>query len=61
MVSFEQIGEHEICRVNVMPSRQPVYVGDEALFFDRIGNSTRQYNTRDAQSYIRGRWYGERS
>lgn len=60
-VSFEQIGEHEICRVNVMPSRQPVYVGDEALFFVRIGNSTRQYNTRDAQSYIRAHWYGERS
>jgi ATP-dependent Lon protease len=60
-LSFEKIGSHEICRLDVMPCSRPVYMGDGALFFVRIGNSTRQYNTRDAQSYIRAHWYAEKS
>jgi predicted HTH transcriptional regulator len=55
-ISFERINDCEICRVNVQPSPQPVYVGNAAEFFVRMGNSTRAYNPRDAAEYIRARW-----
>ena len=55
-VSFEVLDDREICRVDVRPSPRPVYVGDEAEFFVRMGNSTRSYNPRDAATYIRTRW-----
>jgi hypothetical protein len=45
-VSFERVADVEICRVDVQPSHQPTYVGDNAEFFVRVGNSTRQYNPR---------------
>jgi hypothetical protein len=54
--SFERIDDHEICRVDVDPSPQPVYVGDAAEFFVRMGNSTRACNPRDAAAYIRTQW-----
>jgi hypothetical protein len=32
------------------------YLGEDAEFYVRMGNSTRLYNTRDAMEYIRSRW-----
>jgi hypothetical protein len=55
-VSFEMSDECEICRVNVSPSHQPVYVGADDEFFIRIGNSTRQCNPRQAMEYIKSHW-----
>jgi hypothetical protein len=55
-ISFEVVDDCEICRVDVQPSPQPVYVGSTAEFFVRMGNSTRQYNPREATTYIRTRW-----
>lgn len=55
-ISFETVDGHEVCRVEVRPSSEPVYVGDSAEFFVRTGNSTRQYNPRDAEVYIRTHW-----
>ncbi len=55
-ISFEAFPEGDVCRVEVKPSDKPVYVGDSAEFFVRMGNSTRPYNTRDALEYIRTRW-----
>ncbi len=55
-ISFESFDEGDVCRVDVMPSNQPVYVGEDAELLVRIGNSTRPYNTRDAIEYIRTRW-----
>ena len=33
-----------------------IYLGDDAEFYLRMGNSTRLYNTRVAMEYIRSRW-----
>ena len=55
-VGFEGFDKGDVCRVNVQPSNQPVYVGKEAEFLVRMGNSTRLYNTRDALEYIKTRW-----
>jgi hypothetical protein len=55
-VSFEPIDDCEICRVDVEPSPQPVYVGEVAEFFIRIGNSTRSCNPREATAYIKSHW-----
>lgn len=55
-VSFEAFDEGDVCRVDVKPSNQPVYAGEDAQLFVRMGNSTRSYNTRDAIEYVRTRW-----
>lgn len=55
-VSFQSFEGGDVCRVDVKPSNQPVYVGEAAELYVRIGNSTRSYNTRDAIEYIRTRW-----
>jgi ATP-dependent Lon protease len=55
-ISFESLDEGDVCRVDVKPSSQPVYAGESADLFVRMGNSTRPYNTRDALEYIRTRW-----
>jgi ATP-dependent Lon protease len=55
-ISFEAFDEGDVCRVDVKPSNQPVYAGEDAQLFVRMGNSTRSYNTRDAIEYIRTRW-----
>ena len=55
-ITFERFDDGDVCRVDVRPSNQPVYVGSDAEFFVRMGNSTRPYNTRDAMEYIRSHW-----
>lgn len=55
-VSFEELDGETVCRVDVSPSAQPIYAGDDTEFFVRMGNSTRRLNTRDAMEYIRSRW-----
>jgi ATP-dependent Lon protease len=55
-ISFDAFDEGHVCRVDVKPSNQPVYAGDDAQFFVRMGNSTRSYNTREAIEHIRNRW-----
>ncbi len=55
-ISFESFAEGDVCRVDVLPSDRPIYVGDNAEFFVRVGNTTRPYNTRDAMEYIKSRW-----
>ena len=55
-VAFEEFPEGDVCRIDVRPSPKAVYLGDDADFYVRMGNSTRLYNTRDAMEYIRSRW-----
>jgi hypothetical protein len=55
-VSIEQIESHEICRIDVEPSSSAVWVGSEGAFYVRVGNSTRQFNPREALEYCRSRW-----
>lgn len=55
-ISFESLSEGDVCRLDVHPSGEPVYVrnskGDADLYV-RINNSSRLLNTADAISYIK--------
>jgi len=55
-VTFEEFPQGDVCRLDVRPSPNPIYLGDDAEFYVRMGNSTRLYNTKDAMEYIRSRW-----
>jgi len=55
-IVFENIGGHEVCRVNVEPCNKPVYVGKDATFYVRVGNSTRACNPRETMEYVKDRW-----
>ncbi|OBF48786.1 protease Lon-related BREX system protein BrxL [Mycolicibacterium monacense] len=58
-ISFETLSRGEVCRLDVQPSTEPVFVrnskGDADLYV-RINNSTRLLNTADAIAYIRRRF-----
>ncbi len=58
-VSFEAVDGHDVCRVDVKPSPEPVFVtndkGDADLYV-RLNNSTRLLNTSDALKYVRQHW-----
>lgn len=47
-----------VCRVEVAPSRRPVYVtaGKNADLYVRLNNSTRLLNTAEAVDYIASHW-----
>ena len=53
------MSEHDVCRVDVTKSHEPVFVknskGDADLYV-RINNSTRLLNTQDALQYVRKHW-----
>lgn len=55
-ISFENLDQGEVCRLDVHPSSEPVFVrnskGDADLYV-RTNNSTRLLNTADAITYIR--------
>lgn len=55
-IAFDALTGGEVCRIDVSPASGPVYTGDDADFYVRMGNSTRRLNTRDAMEYIRGHW-----
>ncbi len=55
-IGFETFDEGDVCRVEVKPSDQPVYAGENAELLVRVGNSTRPFNTKDAIQYIKTRW-----
>ena len=59
-VAFEQFDGHEICRIDVQPSRKPVFVHTgktgEADLYVRLNNSTRLLNTEEALDYVRAHW-----
>lgn len=55
MVSFEEVDGHDVCRVEVKPSRQPVYVrGKQSMdyFYVRFNNGTRLLSVEEAISYV---------
>jgi ATP-dependent Lon protease len=58
-IAFDAIEGQELCRLDVKPSGDPVFVtndkGDADLYV-RLNNSTRLLNTADALKYVRQRW-----
>jgi ATP-dependent Lon protease len=57
-VSFETIEGHDVCRIDVSPAREPVFVHrtDETDLYVRLNNSTRLLNTSEALEYVRAHW-----
>jgi ATP-dependent Lon protease len=53
-VSIESVDGHDICRVEVKPSRQPVYArGKQRMdFYVRLNNGTRSLDIQEAVDYI---------
>lgn len=58
-ITFETVDGHDVCRLDVKPSADPVFVtndkGDADLYV-RLNNSTRLLNTADALKYVRQHW-----
>jgi ATP-dependent Lon protease len=58
-IIFESLEGSDICRLDVKPSNDPVFVtndkGDADLYV-RLNNSTRPLNTADALKYVRQHW-----
>jgi ATP-dependent Lon protease len=57
-VAFEEVDGHDVCRVDVRPSRQPVYAqGKQATdFYVRLNNGTRSLDIQEAVAYISAHW-----
>jgi hypothetical protein len=53
---FSTHNERDICIIRCSPSLKPVYVGDEARFYVRIGNTTQELNPKDAEDYLARHW-----
>lgn len=53
-VSFPGMAGRELCRVDVEPSRQPVYLRDDpvARYYIRSGNTTRELDVAEAMTHI---------
>jgi hypothetical protein len=46
----------EVCIMRCEPSQRPVYSGDDARFYVRLGNTTQELNPREAEDYIARHW-----
>jgi ATP-dependent Lon protease len=57
-VGFASVDGGDVCRIDVHPSRSPVYArrGQESDLFVRLNNSTRLLNTQEAVTYIAQHW-----
>ncbi|CAJ1501203.1 protease Lon-related BREX system protein BrxL [[Mycobacterium] burgundiense] len=58
-VSFDEDNGHNICRVDVTPSKVPIFIRSQKSrgdFYVRLSNSTRLLNTAEAMEYIKSHW-----
>jgi ATP-dependent Lon protease len=58
-VSFTEVEGHDVCRVDVAPSKVPIFIRSQKSsgdFYVRLTNSTRMLNTAEAMEYIRSHW-----
>ena len=57
-IAFPAVEEKELCKIDVRPSRKPVYVidGAQRRFYVRTGNTTQDLNTQESVEYIKGHW-----
>lgn len=58
-VTFEEVDGHDVCRIDVDPSRTPVYAKFKQSkdFFVRSNNSTRSFDIEDAMDYIASHYH----
>lgn len=58
-IAFEIVDGNEVCRLDVGPSGEPVFVANDkgdADLYVRLNNSTRLLNTADSLKYVRQHW-----
>jgi ATP-dependent Lon protease len=58
-IAFEALNSRDVCRLDVKPSSEPVFVANDkgdADLYVRLNNSTRLLNTADALKYVRQHW-----
>jgi ATP-dependent Lon protease len=58
-VTFDVDDGHDVCRVDVQPSPEPVFVTNDkgdADVYVCLNNSTRLLNTADSLKYVRQHW-----
>jgi ATP-dependent Lon protease len=58
-VSFTDVQANAVCRVDVAPSKVPIFIRSQKSsgdFYVRLANSTRLLNTAEAMEYIRSHW-----
>jgi ATP-dependent Lon protease len=53
-ITFEEVDGHDVCRIEVKPSRKPVYAQGKQTkdFYVRLNNGTRSLDIEDALNYI---------
>jgi hypothetical protein len=54
-VSFDEVDSLDVCRVDVVASKRPMYVnwkGDQQFFFVRLNNGTRPFNMSETVEYV---------
>jgi predicted HTH transcriptional regulator len=58
-VTFEEASGHDVCRIDVEPSRTPVYAKFKQSkdFFVRSNNSTRSFDVEEAMDYIASHYH----
>jgi hypothetical protein len=58
-VYFHKMDNKDVCQVVVKPSPKPVFVkeGNQHVLFVRMGNSTRELDSKDTFGYIMMRWH----
>ena len=58
-VSFTEVEGHDVCRMEVAPSKVPIFIRSQKSsgdFYVRLTNSTRLLNTAEAMEYIGSHW-----
>jgi CBS domain-containing protein len=57
-ISFPEIEGHEVCRVNVLPGAEPVFLKEngQEVFYVRTGNNSRPFSLSDALKYVKEQW-----
>lgn len=58
-VTFEAVNGHDVCRIDVEPSRAPVYAEGKQTkdFYVRVNNSTRSFDIEEAMNYISSHYH----
>ncbi|MFO7772962.1 MAG: DUF262 domain-containing protein [Dehalococcoidia bacterium] len=57
-ISFHELGERDVCMVQVDPSPKPAYLkeGQESRFYIRTGNQTQPLGIKESHDYILEHW-----
>ena len=57
-ISFPEIEGREVCRVNILPGAEPVFLKEngQEVFYVRTGNNSRPFSLSDTLKYVKEQW-----